>query len=134
MRFYGLNVLFFSQIKLVFNCLGWGRVSWLRNLSEWFCCISSELFKTSNKIKIALMSSNLWYEWLLTKMKKNFKLEYTQMLALVANWKKYENWILTSTLTEFLLIIVEMVQHLLLSKQHFLKKNKQRKKKSTTIN
>lgn len=36
------------------------RMSWMRNLREWFGCTTNELFKTAvNKIRIALMISNL---------------------------------------------------------------------------
>lgn len=40
--------------------IGRRRMSWMRNLREWFGCTTNELFKTAvNKIRIALMISNL---------------------------------------------------------------------------
>ena len=58
-RYEMLKLIMQGKIKGKRN-VGGRRISWLRNLRDWYNCSSIELFRAAaNKVKIAMMVSNL---------------------------------------------------------------------------
>ena len=58
-RYEMLRLIMQEKIKERRN-VGRRRISWLRNLRNWYNCISIEVFRAAaNKVKIAMMVSNL---------------------------------------------------------------------------
>ena len=71
--------------------VGKRRISWLRNLRDWYNCSSIELFRAAaNKVKIAMMVSNL--RWGMARKEEEENLESKTSLRFPK--AVYLSWIL----------------------------------------
>lgn len=94
---------------MVMRSVGWRRMSWLRNIREWFNCSSCDLFRAAkNKIHIPLMIANLSNgDFVCTRSNGVFQVPFffTENRSLSKNGERYQFSNFISTV-EFSLVLI----------------------------